>query len=100
MRLAAGDRVALSRLADAAERAKCALSERSDFPVQLPYLATQDGRPVTLDTQLGRPEIAAAVEQLAEDALEIGAQLGQSSTYSASSGLSASLQCEHSEDLQ
>ena len=37
-----GDRVALSRLVDAAERAKCALSERQEFRIQLPFLA--DGR--------------------------------------------------------
>ncbi len=49
-----GDRVALSRLVDAAERAKCALSERTDFPVQLPFLAMKDGRPLSLDTALVR----------------------------------------------
>jgi molecular chaperone DnaK len=67
----AGDRVALSRLADAAERAKCALSERSEFPLQLPYLALKDGRPVTLDTQLGRAEIAAAVEPLVDRTIDV-----------------------------
>ncbi len=67
----AGDRVALSRLADAAERAKCALSERTDFPVQLPYLALQDGQPVTLDAVLTRAEIAAVVEPLVDRTIDV-----------------------------
>jgi molecular chaperone DnaK len=67
----AGDRVALSRLADAAERAKCALSERTDFPVQLPYLALKDGQPVTLDAVLTRAEIAAAVGPLVDRTIEV-----------------------------
>jgi len=67
----AGDRVALSRVHDAAERAKCALSERTDFPVQLPYLASEDGRPVTLDTQLLRAEIAAVVEPLVDRTIDV-----------------------------
>ena len=67
----AGDRVALSRLADAAERAKCALSERAEFPVQLPFLALQDGQPVTLDLLLRRAEIAALVEPLVDRTIEV-----------------------------
>ncbi len=66
-----GDRVALSRLADAAERAKRALSERTDFPVQLPYLAARDGKPITLDTQLARAEIAGAVEPLVDRTIDV-----------------------------
>jgi molecular chaperone DnaK len=67
----AGDRVALSRLSDAAERAKCALSERTDFPVQLPYLAMHEGRPVGLDTTLGRDELARLVEPLVDRTIEV-----------------------------
>jgi molecular chaperone DnaK len=67
----AGDRVALSRLADAAERAKCALSERTAFPVQLPYLALRDGQPVTLDALLSRAEIAAVVEPLVDRTIDV-----------------------------
>jgi molecular chaperone DnaK len=62
----AGDRVALSRLVDAAERAKCALSERSEFPIQLPFLAMKDGQPVSLETALTRDEIVALVEPLVD----------------------------------
>jgi len=66
-----GDRVALSRLVDAAERAKCALSERSEFPIQLPFLAMKDGKPVTLDVTLGRGQIVELVEPLVDRTLEV-----------------------------
>jgi molecular chaperone DnaK len=66
-----GDRVALSRLVDAAERAKCALSERTDFPIQLPFLALKDGQPVSLDTHLTRPDLVALAEPLVERTLDV-----------------------------
>ena len=66
-----GDRVALSRLVDAAERAKCALSERSDFSVQLPFLALHEGQPASLETHLTRAEIVALVEPLVERTLDV-----------------------------
>jgi molecular chaperone DnaK len=67
----AGDRVALSRLVDAAERAKCALSERAEFPVQLPFLALKDGQPVSLDKTLTRGEIVALAEPLVERTIDV-----------------------------
>jgi molecular chaperone DnaK len=66
-----GDRVALSRLVDAAERAKCALSERREFHIQLPFLAMKDGEPVTLDVVLTRDEIVRLVEPLVERTLAV-----------------------------
>ncbi|MFL5262836.1 MAG: TIGR02266 family protein [Anaeromyxobacteraceae bacterium] len=70
-----GDRVALSRLVDAAERAKCSLSERQEFRIQLPYLATKDGAPVALDTSLTRGEIVALVEPLVDRTLAVCADV-------------------------
>ncbi len=67
----AGDRVALSRLVDAAERAKCALSERAEFPIQLPFLALRDGLPVSLDARLTREEIVALVEPFVDRTIEV-----------------------------
>jgi molecular chaperone DnaK len=67
----AGDRVALSRLVDAAERAKCALSERSDFPVHLPFLALKDGQPVSLETHLTRADVVGLVEPLVDRTLAV-----------------------------
>jgi len=67
----AGDRVALSRLVDAAERAKCALSERAEFHIQLPFLALKDGQPVSLDATLGRGEVVSLVEPLVERTIDV-----------------------------
>jgi molecular chaperone DnaK len=66
-----GDRVALSRLVDAAERAKCALSERQEFPIQLPFLAMRDGKPVNLEVTLTREEIVGLVEPLVDRSLDV-----------------------------
>ena len=67
----AGDRVALSRLVDAAERAKCALSERAEFPIHLPFLALERGQPVSLDTTLTRAEVVSMVEPLVDRTIEV-----------------------------
>jgi molecular chaperone DnaK len=67
----AGDRVALSRLVDAAERAKCALSERNDFAVHLPFLTLKDGLPVSLETALTRDDVVGLVEPLVDRSLEV-----------------------------
>jgi molecular chaperone DnaK len=66
-----GDRVALSRLVDAAERAKCSLSEGHAFRIQLPYLATHEGEPVALDASLTRDEIVALVEPLVDRTIAV-----------------------------
>ncbi|HYG68574.1 MAG TPA: Hsp70 family protein, partial [Anaeromyxobacteraceae bacterium] len=66
-----GDRVALSRLFDAAERAKCALSERLEEAIQLPYLAEVRGRPAGLETTLRRDELVTLVEPLVERTLDV-----------------------------
>jgi molecular chaperone DnaK len=67
----AGDRVALSRLVDAAERAKCALSERTEFAVQLPFLAMKEGRPLSLETSLSRQQIVELVAPLVDQTIEV-----------------------------
>jgi molecular chaperone DnaK len=70
-----GDAVARSRLSDAAERAKCALSEQDRFQVHLPYLAVVDGNPVALDTTLTRADVERLVEPLVERTLRTCAQV-------------------------
>ena len=69
------DAVARSRLADAAERAKCALSEQESFPVHLPYLATVDGKPTALDTTLTRADLEALVAPLVERTVQTCARV-------------------------
>jgi molecular chaperone DnaK len=66
-----GDRVALSRLVDAAERAKCTLSERTELAVSLPFLAMRDGQPISLETSLKREEIVELVGPLVDRTLEV-----------------------------
>jgi molecular chaperone DnaK len=67
--------VALARLVDAAERAKCALSERNDHGVQLPYLAAVDGRPVAFETRITRQELDALVEPLVDRTIRVCEQV-------------------------
>ncbi len=66
-----GDRVALSRLADAAERAKCALSERTVFPLQLPFLALHEGKPVSLEVTVTREELERLVGPLVDRSIDV-----------------------------
>ncbi|MBM7113320.1 TIGR02266 family protein [Archangium primigenium] len=55
-----GDRVALSRVTDAAERAKVALSESNSYEVHIPMLMMDDaGRPRDLHVTLTRAEMEA-----------------------------------------
>ncbi|HQR29140.1 MAG TPA: Hsp70 family protein, partial [Anaeromyxobacteraceae bacterium] len=69
------DAVALSRLVDAAERAKCALSEQESYPIHLPYLAEVDGRPAALDVTLTRAELERLVAPLVERTLRTCARV-------------------------
>ena len=53
-----GDGVALARVAEAAEQAKMALSERADFEIDLPMLMMDgSGRPREMRLTLTRPEL-------------------------------------------
>ena len=70
-----GDAVARSRLADAAERAKCALSEQESFPVHLPYLTLVDGKPAALDTTLTRADLEKLVAPLVERTVQTCARV-------------------------
>ncbi|MGA8891919.1 MAG: Hsp70 family protein [Anaeromyxobacteraceae bacterium] len=70
-----GDAVALSRLTDAAERAKCALSEQETFAVHLPYLASPQGTPVALDVALTRADVERLVAPLVERTMQTCARV-------------------------
>jgi uncharacterized protein (TIGR02266 family) len=62
-----GDSIALSRINDAAERAKIALSERTSYDVHLPMLEmTQEGQPRDLKCTITRPELEKACADLVE----------------------------------
>jgi molecular chaperone DnaK len=70
-----GDAVARSRLADAAERAKCALSEQESLPVHLPFLVVVDGKPTALDTILTRADLEKLVAPLVDRTVQTCARV-------------------------
>ncbi|QRK06398.1 TIGR02266 family protein [Archangium violaceum] len=70
-----GDRVALQRIHDAAERAKCALSERSQVRVHVAFLTMINGKPVDLDVNLTREKLVELTEKLVDRTLEVCADV-------------------------
>ncbi|WNG36903.1 TIGR02266 family protein [Archangium violaceum] len=70
-----GDRVAMQRIQDAAERAKCALSERSQVRVHVAFLTMIDGKPVDLDVNLTREKLVELTEKLVDRTLEVCADV-------------------------
>ncbi len=65
-----GDRVALARLKDAAEKAKCELSTALEAHINLPFIASRDGAPVHLDVTLSRARFEALIGSLVERTAE------------------------------
>jgi len=70
-----GDRVALQRVQDAAERAKCALSERAEVRVHVAFLMMADGKPVDLDVNLSRDQLVKLTGQLVDRTLQVCAEV-------------------------
>ncbi len=67
-----GDSVALSRVTDAAERLKIALSERTSFDVHIPMLMMDDaGKPRDLRCTLSRAELEQTCMQLINRTLDV-----------------------------
>ena len=66
-----GDRVALQRITDAAERAKCALSERSEIRVHVPFITMVDSKPYDLDVTLTREQLIQLTSGLVERTLKV-----------------------------
>jgi len=66
-----GDRVALSRMAEVAEKAKMALSERATFDVSLPMLEMDgQGKPLDLRTTLTRADVEAVTTELIDRTIQ------------------------------
>jgi molecular chaperone DnaK len=70
-----GDRVALQRITDAAERAKIALSERQEMEVKVPFVAAVEGKPYDLATPLLRTELVALTGHLVDRTLAVCEQV-------------------------
>ncbi|HVE87444.1 MAG TPA: TIGR02266 family protein [Myxococcales bacterium] len=66
-----GDRVAMQRITDAAERAKCALSERREMRIHVPFIAMIDNQPFDLDVVLTRDKLVELTSHLVERTLEV-----------------------------
>lgn len=64
------DSMALRRLKDAAEAAKCQLSTAMEAPISLPFVAQKDGNPVHLEMKLHRDDFEDLIEPFIERSLE------------------------------
>jgi molecular chaperone DnaK len=66
-----GDRVALQRITDAAERAKIALSEQLEHKVKVPFVALVGDKPYDLEATLARSELVLLSSHLVDRTLEV-----------------------------
>jgi molecular chaperone DnaK len=66
-----GDRVALQRITDAAERAKIALSEQLETRVNVPFVAMVGDKPYDLDATLTRSELVLLTGHLVDRTLAV-----------------------------
>lgn len=78
------DRQALQRLKDAAEDAKVELSSRKETSINLPFIATTDSGPLTLETKLSRAKFEALTEDLVQRTVEPTEQALADADYSKS----------------
>lgn len=62
----AGDRMALQRLKEAAERAKCDLSVSESVDINLPFIAADSSGPKHLQTKLTRAEFEGIIKETVE----------------------------------
>ncbi|MHB8878650.1 MAG: TIGR02266 family protein, partial [Myxococcaceae bacterium] len=70
-----GDRVAMQRITDSAERAKCALSERTDVRVHVPFVTLIDNQPYDLDVHFTRDKLIELTGKLVERTLTVCAEV-------------------------
>jgi molecular chaperone DnaK len=66
-----GDRIALQRITDAAERAKIALSERLTTQVNVPFVTMVGDKGYNLDTQVSRAELEKLTTDLIDRTLRV-----------------------------
>ena len=65
------DKVALQRLREAAENAKCELSFKRTVEVTLPFIATKEGQPIHLQQSLSRARFEELVGDLVDRCIDI-----------------------------
>jgi molecular chaperone DnaK len=66
-----GDRVALQRVTDAAERAKIALSEQLEYRVKVPFVALVGEKPYDLEAMVSRSELVLLTGHLVDRTLKV-----------------------------
>jgi len=66
-----GDRVALQRVTDAAERAKIALSEQLEYKLKVPFVALVADKPYDLEATLSRSELVLLTGHLVDRTLMV-----------------------------
>ena len=66
-----GDRVALQRVTDAAERAKIALSEQLEYKVKVPFVALVGDKPYDLEATVSRSELVLLTGHLVDRSLTV-----------------------------
>ncbi|MFH1605001.1 MAG: Hsp70 family protein, partial [Pseudomonadota bacterium] len=66
-----GDQVVMQRIRNAAEIAKCELSFVGETRLHLPYITTQHGKPIDLDTYLSRAKLNSLTRDLVEKSVEL-----------------------------
>ncbi|HUJ28709.1 MAG TPA: Hsp70 family protein [Myxococcales bacterium] len=66
-----GDRVALQRVTDAAERAKIALSEQLEYKVKVPFVALVGDKPYDLEASISRSELVLLTGHLVDRSLRV-----------------------------
>ncbi len=66
-----GDSMALQRLKDAAEKAKCDLSTRETAEINLPFIANTEGGPRHLNLELTRAELEAMVDDIVRQTVKL-----------------------------
>lgn len=69
------DRTAMQRLRDAAEMAKCALSEKEETIVRLPFFAAVNNTPKDLEVRVSRATLEALVAPLVERTMKVSARV-------------------------
>jgi molecular chaperone DnaK len=66
-----GDRVALQRVTDAAERCKIALSEQLEYKVKVPFVALVGDKPYDLEATISRSELVLLTGHLVDRTLRV-----------------------------
>jgi molecular chaperone DnaK len=69
------DRVAMQRITDAAERAKCALSERTEVRIHVPFVTMIENQPYDLDVTLTRQKLTELTGNLVERTVQVCADV-------------------------